>query len=185
MSGETVMSPLCPRDLITVDHPYEWVSRADQRSEMLRDRNTPEMARYTTTIRSKLPPAAAFAYMADFSNARFWDPSVSQAQRTDEGPLDLGSTFDLLAHFAGRNVALTYSIIEFEPPARVVLEARRGFVSRDTITVSASDDGGSLVHYDAVLSFTGIGRLFDPLMQRVFDRVGGKAAAGIEGALNP
>jgi hypothetical protein len=40
------------------------------------------------------------------------------------------------------------------------------------------------VHYDAVLTFSGIGRLFDPLMQRVFDRVGAKAAAGIEAALN-
>jgi hypothetical protein len=143
------------------------------------------VARYTTTIRSKLAPAKAFAYMADFSNARLWDPSVSEAQRSAEGPLGVGSTFDLVARFAGRNVPLTYSIVEFEPPARVVLEARRGFVSRDTITVSASDDGGSLVHYDALLSFTGIGRLFDPVMQRVFDRVGAKAAAGIEAALKP
>jgi hypothetical protein len=143
------------------------------------------VAHYATTIRSKLAPAEAFAYMADFSNARFWDPSVSQAQRSDEGPLGVGSTFDLVARFAGRNVPLTYSIVEFEPAARVVLEARRGFVSRDTITVSESDDGGSIVHYDALLSFTGIGRLFDPLMQRVFDRVGAKAAAGIEAALNP
>jgi hypothetical protein len=65
-----------------------------------------------------------------------------------------------------------------------VLEARRGFVSRDTITVEAVADGGSAVHYDALLSFSGIGRLFDPIMQRVFDRVGAKAAAGIEAALN-
>jgi dehydrogenase/reductase SDR family protein 12 len=143
------------------------------------------MARYTTTIRSKFEPAEAFAYMADFSNARVWDPSVSQARRTDEGPLGTGSTFELIARFAGRNVPLTYSIVEFEPPRRVVLVARRGFVSRDTITVDAADGAGSVVHYDALLSFTGIGRLFEPLMQRVFDRVGAKAAAGIDAALNP
>ena len=123
--------------------------------------------------------------MADFSNARFWDPSVSEAQREGDGPVGLGSTFALVARFAGRDVPLTYTIVTFEPPARVVLEARRGFVSRDTITVEAGAGGGSVVHYDAVLSFTGIGRLFDPLMQRVFDRVGARAAAGIETALNP
>jgi hypothetical protein len=143
------------------------------------------VARYATTIRSRLAPTEAFAYMADFSNARLWDPTVSQARRTDEGPLGAGSTFELVARFAGRNVPLTYSIVEFEPPLRVALEARRGFVSRDTITVDAADDGGSVVHYDALLSFTGMGRLFEPLMQRVFDRVGAKAAAGIEAALNP
>jgi hypothetical protein len=142
------------------------------------------MARYATTIRSQLPPAEAFAYMADFSNARVWDPSVSQAQHDGDGPVGLGSTFDLVARFAGRDVPLTYTIVEFEPPARVVLEARRGFVSRDTITVEGTAGGGSAVHYDALLSFTGIGRLFDPLMQRVFDRVGARAAAGIAAALN-
>ena len=149
------------------------------------NRNTPGVARYTTTIRSKLAPEEAFAYMADFSNARFWDPSVSEAQRDGEGPVGLGSAFRLVARFAGRTVPLTYTIVAFEPPAQVVLEARRGFVSRDTITVEAADAGGSSVHYDALLTFTGIGRLFDPLMQRVFDRVGARAAAGIETALNP
>ena len=65
------------------------------------DRNTPGVARYTTTIRSKLAPEDAFAYMADFSNARFWDPSVSEARRERHGPVGLGSTFHLVARFAG------------------------------------------------------------------------------------
>jgi Polyketide cyclase / dehydrase and lipid transport len=142
------------------------------------------MARYATTISSTLPPADAFAYMADFSNARFWDPSVSQAGHDGDAPVGLGSTFPLVARFAGRDVPLTYAIVEYEPPVRVVLEARRGFVSRDTITVEAAG-GGCVVGYDAMLVFTGFGRLFDPLMQRVFNRVGAKAKAGLEAALNP
>jgi polyketide cyclase/dehydrase/lipid transport protein len=142
------------------------------------------MARYETTIRSRLAPAEAFAYMADFSNARFWDPSVSEARHEGDAPIGIGSTFAVVARFAGRKVPLRYTIVAFEPTERVVLEARRGFVSRDTITVRPADAGGSIVHYDAVLTFSGIGRLFDPLMQRVFDRVGAKAAAGIESALN-
>jgi hypothetical protein len=143
------------------------------------------VARYTTTIESKLAQAEAFAYMADFSNARFWDPSVSEARREDEGPLGIGSRFHLVARFAGRNVPLAYTIVTYEPPALVMLEARRGFVSRDTITVQPAEGAGSVVGYDALLAFTGIGRLLDPLMQRVFDRVGAKAAAGLATALNP
>jgi hypothetical protein len=144
------------------------------------------MARYTTTIRSHLAPPEAFAYMADFANARFWDPSVSEARRESEGPLGVGSTFALVARFAGRDVPLTYAIVEHEPPARVVLEARRpSFVSRDTITVEAADGGGSLVHYDATLGFRGVGRLLDPIMQRIFTRVGAKASDGMQTALNP
>ena len=142
------------------------------------------MARYATTIASTLPQAEAFAYMADFSNARFWDPSVSRARREGAGPVGPGSAFSLIARFAGRDVELTYTIVTFEPPTRVVLEARRGFVSRDTIGVEPSGSG-SVVSYEALLTFKGLGRLAEPLMQFVFNRVGAKAKAGLEAALNP
>ena len=142
------------------------------------------MSRYITEIRSRLAPAAAFAYMADFANARFWDPSVSSAKQQGDGFIGLGASFDVVARFAKRDVELTYTIVEFEPPRRVVLEARRSFVSRDTITVFP-DGEGSLVRYEAVLAFGATGRLFEPVMQRVFNRVGDKAKAGLERALNP
>jgi hypothetical protein len=143
------------------------------------------MARYVTTIESQLAPAEAFAYMADFSNARVWDPSVSEALRAGGGPIGVGSEFDLVSRFAGRDVRLRYTIVAYEPPGRIVLEARRpGFVSRDTITIEPAEHGSD-VHYDATLTFGGIRRLLDPLMQRVFDRVGTGAAAGLQSALNP
>lgn len=143
------------------------------------------MARYETTIESHLPAQEAFAYMADFANALTWDPSVSEARRVGDEPLGLGSTFDLVARFAGRDVPLQYTIVSYEPPRRVVLEARRpAFVSRDTITVAPAAPG-SQVHYDAVLAFSGLGRLVDPVMQLVFARVGARASTGMEAALNP
>ena len=143
------------------------------------------MARYVTTIASALPQVEAFAYMADFAHARLWDPSVSEASRVGEAPLGLGSSFDLVARFGGRNVPLRYEIVEYDSPRRVVLEARRpGFSSRDTITVEPAGDG-SIVHYDANLAFGGIARLLDPVMQRIFNRVGARARLGMQTALNP
>ena len=142
------------------------------------------MAHYDTTIESTLPAPEAFAYMADFANAREWDPSVSTAAPLGNGPVGLGSAFDLVARFAGRDVPLRYEIVSYEPPRVVVLEARRpGFVSRDTITVESAQDG-SVVHYDATLAFHGLGRLLDPVMQRIFDRVGAHATIGMQAALN-
>ena len=143
------------------------------------------MARYVTTIPSALPQVEAFAYMADFANARRWDPSVSEAKRIGDASSGVGSTFDLIARFGGRDVPLRYEIVEYDAPRRVVLEARRpGFVSRDTITVEPAENG-SIVHYDATLAFGGLGRLLDPVMQRVFDRVGARATLGLQTALNP
>ncbi len=143
------------------------------------------MARYLTRIESALPQAEAFAYMADFANARLWDPSVSEARRVGEAPVGIGSAFDLVARFGGRDVRLRYEIVEYDAPRRVVLEAHRpGFVSRDTITVEPAASG-SVVDYDATLVFGGAGRLFDPIMQRIFARVGARATLGMQTALNP
>ena len=144
-----------------------------------------DMARYLTRIDSALPQADAFAYMADFANAGVWDPSVREASRVGEGPIGIGSAFHLVARFGGRDVPLRYEIVEFDSPRRVVLEAQRpGFVSRDTITVEPAGNG-SVVHYDATLAFGGVGRLFDPVMQRIFNRVGARATLGMQTALNP
>jgi hypothetical protein len=142
------------------------------------------MARYVTKIESDRPQAEAFAYMADFANARIWDPSVSEARRVGDAPIGIGSVFDVVARFGGRDVPLRYAIVEYEPPRLVVLEAQRpGFVSRDTISVEPAGSG-SVVSYDATLAFTGVGRFFDPVMQRIFSRVGARATVGMQAALN-
>jgi hypothetical protein len=142
------------------------------------------MARFLTRIESDLSQPDAFAYMADFANARLWDPSVSEAKRVGDAPVGLGCQFDLIARFAGRDVPLRYEIVVFESPRQVVLEAKRpGFVSRDTISVEASG-AGSVVRYDAILAFSGVGRLFDPVVQLIFRRVGANATAGMKAALN-
>ena len=143
------------------------------------------MARYFTRIESALPQAEAFAYMADFANAPLWDPSVSEARRVGDARIGIGSAFELVARFGGRDVPLRYEIVGYDSPRRVVLEARRpGFVSKDTITVEPAGEG-SVVNYDATLAFGGVGRLFDPVMQRIFNRVGARATLGIQTALNP
>jgi Polyketide cyclase / dehydrase and lipid transport len=143
------------------------------------------MARYVTTIGSRLPPEQAFAYMADFENARSWDPSVSEARREGGGPVGLGSAFRLVSRFAGRNVSLRYTIVRYEPPRLLVLEAEQpSFLSHDEITVERDGDG-SAVRYDARLEFRGARRVLDPLLQLIFNRVGARAATGMARTLNP
>ena len=95
------------------------------------------MARYTTTIDSSLSPGEAFAYLADFSNARSWDPSVLEATRASELPTGEGATFDLVVKFGGRSLPMEYRIVSYDEPRVVVLESRKTrFTSRDTITVA-------------------------------------------------
>jgi hypothetical protein len=141
------------------------------------------VARFTTTIPSRSTQADAFAYMAAFENAEQWDPSVTRATRIGHEPLGVGTSFEVVSRFGPRLVPLTYTIVRYEPDRLVVLEARsKGFVSTDTITVEQTGTT-STVTYDALLQFGGLGRLADPLMQLVFNRVGGRAAARLREVL--
>ena len=121
--------------------------------------------------------------MAAFENAREWDPSVTEATRAGNEPLGVGTSFEVVSRFGPRLVPLTYTIVRYEPDRVVVLEARsKGFVSTDTITVEAAGEAAT-VTYDALLEFSGLGRLADPLMQIVFNRVGRKAEARLREVL--
>lgn len=141
------------------------------------------MARFRTTIDSARSPADAFAYMADFAHAAEWDPNVTEAHRVGDGPIGVGTAFAIVSRFGPRLVPLTYTIVRYEPDRLVVLEApSKGYTSTDTITIEPTATG-SRVTYDAVLAFSGIGRLADPLMQWVFGRVGRRAEARLREVL--
>ena len=75
------------------------------------------MARYRATIQSKKSPEEAFEYLADFANAREWDPGVVEGENLTGQPLGPGSRFGLVSRFLGRRVPLEYRVIAFEPPA--------------------------------------------------------------------
>jgi hypothetical protein len=84
-----------------------------------------------------------------------------------------------------RNVQLRYEVVAHVAPSKVVLGAQRpGFDSRDMITVAGAAHS-CVVRYDALFEFAGFRRLFDPMMQRMFNRVGADAEAGMREALNP
>jgi carbon monoxide dehydrogenase subunit G len=138
------------------------------------------MARYVASLISSRPPEEVFDYLADFSTTQEWDPGVVEASRPDDGPVGLGSRFDLVASFMGRNTPLTYEIIAFERPRLVTLRGENAnVVSLDTITVEATG-GGTRVTYDADLSLKGALRVGDPLLKLVFGRIGDKAVGGLE-----
>jgi hypothetical protein len=42
-----------------------------------------------------------------------------------------------------------------------------------------------VIRYEATLVFRGLGRLLDPVMQQLFNRVGARASVGICTVLNP
>src|SRR5215469_9402254 len=99
------------------------------------------MPRYIATIPSVWPAEAAFAYMADFSNAREWDPSVMSASRGEEGPIRAGSSFHLRVRSGKRVLQFRYEIDRMDEISVVLRAGTPQFLSVDTISVSPSDAG--------------------------------------------
>ena len=141
------------------------------------------MARYVDTVNSPWLPDAAFAYMADARNFAEWDPGVKSSTlvRGDEpGP---GAAFEVIVNAGPRAMTLTYEIVEWEPPRRLVLRAEtRSIRSNDTVLIDATTSG-SAVTYDAELNLRGMLRLFDPLLGLSFRKIGDRAAAGLRRVL--
>jgi carbon monoxide dehydrogenase subunit G len=138
------------------------------------------MATYRTEIDSPRSPGDVFEYLATFSNAREWDPSVAEAELLSAGRAEIGSVYRLGVRTAGRVVPLDYEVVALDRPHRVVLEARRaGLVSSDTITVEPLYSG-SRVRYVAVLQVRGLLRVAAPLIGNVFGKMADRAAAGLQ-----
>lgn len=144
------------------------------------------MARYVGTASVERPAEDVFDYLADFENVADWDPGVSNSTRCDDGPLGVGSRFEVNLGFLGRDLELVYRIVALERPRRVVLEADAGgFRSIDTIEVEAISPDRSRIRYDARIQLTGMRALLDGALQAAFLVVGWNALRELKRALAP
>jgi hypothetical protein len=141
------------------------------------------MPRIVKTVSTEWPPETAFAYMADFSHAPEWDPSVVQAERRDTGAMGVGSVFDLAVRVGGRRLPLRYEVTDFAP-GRITFTARTTTLeSVDTVTVALRQDATE-VTYDARIHFRRLLRLADPLLALGFRKVADRAIQDLERRLS-
>lgn len=141
------------------------------------------MANYNATLETRLPAETVFAYLSDFSNTKEWDPSTVHAERVDDGPIGKGSEFRLVAAFLGRESAITYRTVEYDPPNAVAFRGEnRTVVSRDRIAITGAG-GGTRITYDAELTLKGLLKIADPVLAAAFKRVGDRALAGMRATL--
>ena len=140
------------------------------------------MVAVTRTFVVSRPPADVVAYLADFTNAQEWDPGTVRCERLDDGPLRPGARWHNVSKVLGRETELTYELVSLEPHRVVLRGTNKTATSTDDIAVAPEGDG-SRVTYSAHIVFNGLARLADPLMQRVFERLGDETVTGIRRAL--
>ena len=142
------------------------------------------MARYVATLESPRTQEDVFAYLSDFSTTQEWDPGVAEARRLDEGPIAVGSRFNVVAEFMGRKTPLVYAVVAYDAPHSITLRGDNAtVVSLDTIAFEPTAAGGTRVSYDADLTLKGPLGIGDPLLKLVFNRIGDRAVAGLRKVL--
>lgn len=136
------------------------------------------MARYTTSIRTARSSVDAFEYMADLRNFKHWDPGVKGVTQVAGDGAGAGAVFDVVVNARG-GLTLRYHTTHFDPPRKVVIEAKsRLFTSIDQIDVR-DESGSTVVTYEASLAFNGPLRVFDVVMRPFFNRIGDRAKVGL------
>ncbi|WP_270887026.1 SRPBCC family protein [Pedococcus sp. 5OH_020] len=139
-----------------------------------------DVSRTFTVTRS---PAQVLAYLSDFGNAEQWDPGTVRCTRVDSGEVTVGSRWKNVSKVLGRETELDYELVRLEPDRLILRGSNTTATSTDDIAVVAHPSG-SEVTYHAHIMFNGPARLAEPLMQRVFERLGDQTVAGIRRALD-
>ena len=141
------------------------------------------MPTVTRTFVVQPAPPVVIDYLKDFSNAEDWDPGTVSCTRKDDGPVQVGSKFHNVSKIAGVETELTYELTKLTGGSLVFEGENDSATSVDTITV-ASHPEGSEITYEAVIEAKGIGKLAEPLMKLVFERIGSKTEDQMTEVLN-
>ena len=127
---------------------------------------------------------AAFAYLADFSNAAEWDPGTASSKARDGGPPKLGQIYDLVVTWGDRKLDMQYEIVELESPRLIrLLGEGSTTVADDTMALAPLPDGGTVVTYTADIRLRGPLRLVEPFLRSKFKSLGDEAERSMRAEL--
>ena len=135
------------------------------------------------TFTVKPTPDVVVDYLADFTHAEEWDPGTESCTRLDSGPIQVGSRFHNESKIAGVSTELVYELVTLDADKVVLRGENDSATSTDTITVTPKD-GGSEITYEAVIEAKGVGKLAEPLMKLVFERIGSETEEKMTEVLN-
>lgn len=142
---------------------------------------------YMTTVKRTFTvhpdPTTVVDYLKDFSHAEAWDPGTESCTQESGGEVRVGTRWHNVSKIAGVTTELTYELISLTP-GRIVFKGENDSArTTDTITVHAKAQG-SEVTYEAVIEPKGAGKLGEPLLKLLFERIGTKTEEQMTDVLN-
>lgn len=135
------------------------------------------------TVVTAKPVGTVFAYLADFANAEQWDAGTVSCRRLS-GDGGVGTTYENVSSFRGRNTTLVYEVRELVPEQRLVLRGQNKTVTAvDTLEFDPAP-GGTRVTYTADFTFKGVAALLTPFLRGPLNKLGDEAQVSLSLALS-
>ena len=128
------------------------------------------MIRVETSVHIGRPSDEVFAFISNFENNPLWQSGQIKARFTSDGPLGVGSTYDQVAKFLGRQIVSTFEVLEYEPGRRIKASSTSGSFPITFTRVVESVDGGAQVSAVVEGDSSGFFRLAEPIMARMVQR---------------
>ena len=141
------------------------------------------MAHYKFRVQTDMPTAQAFEYVADLRTFADWDPGVVRSVLIEGSAPGPDGVYDVTVLNGDRESTLRYRVTEYQPNGRLKVIGKNAFLTSIDVIEVTEEDGKTVVTYDATLRLRFPLSLGDPILQRIFNRIGGKAAVGMESAL--
>ena len=134
------------------------------------------------TIETTAAPAAAFAYLSDFTTTNEWDPGTVTTELV-EGDGGVGTVYRNVSEFNGKESELRYEVVELVPDRRFALTGEGKSAHADDTMEFEPHGDGTRVTYTADIRFKGALKLAEPFLGKAFKKLGDEAEAGMREAL--
>jgi quercetin dioxygenase-like cupin family protein len=116
------------------------------------------------------PPEEVFEFVADIRNDPKWVWTLSEARKTSEGPLGVGTTFVTVARLPGRRIETPETVVAYEPNRRLDTEGGVGSLWFAGSRIVEGVAGGSRITVSIELRLNGflgvVGPILAPLARR-------------------
>ncbi len=113
------------------------------------------------------PVEQVWNYLTDFENTPSWDIGVLETRQTSEGPAGLGTTFQNIGPFLGRNAVREYRVTEYIPNKKVAVRLTNPdkFIQQAEVayTFEPAENGTDLT-FKGGIEFRGLFKLLQPIL---------------------
>lgn len=128
------------------------------------------MIRLDKAVTINRPIGDVYSFILDFENESKWASEVVRTERTSEGPIGVGSTFDDHVEFMGKTMKTSYEILSLVPNSAITIRTSSGPVPFTATYAFDGSNGMTHVSIAAEVEPGGFFKLATPMIRRRLDK---------------